>query len=81
MDGLSRDSLFFCRSFQWFVNRYRIGGKKIILIVRFVIGNNLIFKREMKYLGNIFFNMVIYLINEEVFDLKIKILIFCNFEC
>lgn len=35
----------------------------------------------MKYLGNIFFNMVIYLINEEVFDLKIKILIFCNFEC
>lgn len=35
----------------------------------------------MKYIGNIFFNMVIYLINEEVFDLKIKILIFCNFEC
>lgn len=35
----------------------------------------------MKYLGNIFLNMVIYLINEEVFDLKIKILIFCNFEC
>lgn len=35
----------------------------------------------MKYLGNIFFNMVIYLINEEVFVLKIKILIFCNFEC
>lgn len=35
----------------------------------------------MKYLGNILFNMVIYLINEEAFDLKTKTLISCNSEC